>query len=332
VLSSDATLESELNILRKQNLEYQKRILAQEKKSEAYLEELKAKDIQIEFLSKQLIVLKKFKYGRSSEKISWAQLGFFNEAEAELAAAMASENISTNTIDSPTVKKRGTPKRRPIPENLPRREVVIELRDEDGLCPNDGSRLKEIGREASEKLNIIPATIEVVRTIRIKYGCSTCESVVKTAPVPEHILPKCLADIGLLALILVSKFVDALPLYRIEKILTRIGAEIPRCTMASWVVELGRKFTILTNLLRDELLESDYICADETPVLVLDNIGKAHDPPEAFKAQGSEKFKSAPKQPPKKGYMWVYARPGPDPIVLYDYQPGRDKGAPKGIL
>lgn len=141
------------------------------------------------------------------------------------------------------------------------------------------------------------------------------------APLPEQILPKSLADVGLLSLIIVSKFVDAMPLYRIEKILARIGVTIPRSTMGSWVVELGSKFVILTNLLRDHLLSGDYIRADETHVQVLDK----------------NKVIIPKKEKPssQRAYMWVYAAAGPPvpgPIVLYDYQPSRSQNAPNEML
>jgi transposase len=309
-------LQAQLLLLNAKILEQQQGFVLEKKK---YFDELKQKDFQIEFLSKQIILLKKFKYGRSSEGVDWSQLGFFNEAEA-LVAQNASETASPSAAKT----KRGIPKRRPIPECIPRRQVIIELSDQDRQCPSDGTQLHEIGREVSEKLNIIPATVEVVQTIRIKYGCRACDSFVKAAPVPEHILPKSLADVGLLALIVVSKFVDALPLYRIEKILSRIGVDIARCTMASWVIELGNKFVILTNLLRDHLLSSDYICADETRILVLDN--RSNSPP--LKNSKS----TANQDNPKNGQMWVYTRSGPEPIVLFDYQPGRGKQDAAGML
>jgi len=257
----------------------------------------------IEDLSRQLVFLKKYQFGRSSEKLnSDQQLGFFNEAEAELERAK----------DKPTGKdpakkpRRGSPKRRPIPENLPRREVVIELSEEERRCEKDGSLLEVIGQDVSEKINVIPARVEVVRTIRNKYGCKACHEGVKIAPMPLHILPKALADAGLLALIVVSKFVDALPLYRQERILERINAYIPRSTMASWVIELGQKLMVLRNLMRDHLIASPYLHVDETRVQVLDKLCKTGKPSKD-----------------KRGFMWVFARAGPKPIIVFDYAPTR---------
>jgi transposase len=314
----NATELNELQDLRKKvALQNQFTFELQEKISNYNLE-LSAKDTQIEWLSRQLVLLKNYKYGRRSEQIP-GQLGFFNEAESELEAgqkaALPGVDEGRDATDLKKARLRGTPKRRPIPENLPRREVIVELPESERVCGSDGTVLSEIGREVSEKLNVIPATIEVVRTVRIKYGCARCKEGVRTAPLPAHILPKGLADVGLLSLIVVSKFVDALPLYRNEDILARIGVEIPRCTMAGWVVELGKKLMVLRNLLREELQNCDYICADETPVLVLDN-----------------RDKKDPTSRPKRGYMWVYGRAGEDPIVLYDYHDGRGSAAVKQML
>lgn len=315
-----------------QKLFFQNEKIALEKiyadKFSMFTKELEEKDLQIDLLAKQLILSKKMLYGRSSEKFTSGsgQLGFFNEAETELETSAQQLTSSPEATNSKAKKKRGTPKRRPIPECFPRRDVVIELDAADRVCSLDGMELSEIGREVSEKLNIIPATVEVVRTIRVKYGCGRCKEGVRVAPLPAHIMPKSLADVGLLATILVSKFVDHLPLYRIEDILDRVELTVPRCTMASWIVELGKKFMVLRNLMKDRILSSEYICADETPVLVLDNRAKK-------KKKGKPVNIGDPPLPkPQNGYMWIYARPGADPIVLYDYHSGRSGGAAAEML
>lgn len=274
------------------------------------------RDTQIELLAKQILLAKRFRYGRSSEKISAEvfQTSLFNEAEVEAEIA-ATLNAPEEQPRAP--RKRGVPKRSPIPEDLPRRDVIVELNTHDRECPTDGSQMAEISREVSEKLNIIPAKIEVVRTIRITYGCLLCKENIRSAALPAHILPKSLADVGLLALIVVSKFVDGVPLYRIEKILSRIGAEIPRSTMAAWVIAMGSKFIVLTNLMKELLLEGDHLFSDETHVQVLNKEGH----PVKCKDKDSQ-----------RGWMWVTARAGPDPIVLYEYHAGRNIEAAKQVL
>jgi hypothetical protein len=121
-----------------------------------------------------------------------------------------------------------------------------------------------------------------------------------------------MASPGLLAHITVSKYQDALPLYRQETILRRIGVELPRATLANWMIRSGTLIQPLINLLRDRMLEYDIIQMDETPVQVLNETGK--------RAQS-------------KSYIWVQRGGPPDqPVVLYDYDPGRGAGVPKRLL
>ncbi len=111
-------------------------------------------------------------------------------------------------------------------------QVVHELSDVERICPHDGATLAEIGAVTSEQLDIIPAKIQVIRHIRKQYACK-CGQCIKTAGFPKQPIPKSMASPGLLAHIAVSKYQDALPLYRQETILRRIGVDIPRITMAN---------------------------------------------------------------------------------------------------
>ena len=137
---------------------------------------------------------------------------------------------------------RRRPKRKPLPEDLPRVEVIHDLNEEEKICAC-GAELSRIGEEVCEKLDIIPAKIQVIRHIRYKYACKNCEGVesegptVKIAPPPVELIPKGLATAGLVAHIAVAKYADALPLYRQEKIFARYGIELTRSTMAGWMVK-----------------------------------------------------------------------------------------------
>ena len=199
---------------------------------------------------------------------------FFNEAEmAAEAESTTGEETGTDEVssDSATVKgytrRRGG--RRPLPEHLPRVDVIHDLPESEKVCPQDGRPLERIGEEVSEQLDIIPAKIQVIRNIRIKYGCRACEQAVKTAPLPPQPIPKSNASPGLLAYIATAKYVDGLPLYRLEKILDRYGVEVPRSTSGAWMIRVSELFTPLMNLLRDRLLSSHYLHMDETTVQVL---------------------------------------------------------------
>lgn len=261
-------------------------------------------------LQEQLNLALARRYAARSEKLSPDQLRLFDEAEAETdsEAIERSEDADTVTIAEHARKKRG---RKPLPDTLPRIDVVHELDETERVCPHDGKRLNEIGEVTSEQLDIVPAQIRVLRHIRKKYAC-TCGQCLKTAPQPPQPIPKSLASPGLLAHITVSKYQDALPLYRQEHILQRIGVDLPRATLANWMVKAGTLIQPLINLLRDRLLAYDIIQMDETPVQVLKEPGK--------RAQS-------------KSYLWVQ-RGGPpeQPVILFDYDPGRGQAVPLRLL
>jgi len=258
-------------------------------------------------LQEQLNLALARRYAASSEKIAPDQIRLFDEAEVEAQAVMPSEEDAI-TVPEHTRRKRG---RKKLPESLPRVEVIHELADDERVCPHDGKPLTEIGEVTSEQLDIIPAKIQVIRHIRKQYACS-CGQCIKTAPLPAQPIPKSLASPGLLAHITVSKYQDALPLYRQETILKRIGVDLPRATLANWMIKAGSLIQPLINLLRDRLLAYDILQMDETPVQVLQEPGKT--------AQS-------------KSYLWVQRGGPPDQsVVLYDYDPGRGAGVPRRLL
>lgn len=173
-------------------------------------------------------------FGSKSEKkpcVDPAQQSLFDEAECESAKDSGNEE-ETEKISYTRKKKRGG--RKPFSDSIPRRDVVININEEDKEC-NCGHPLVKIGEEVSEQLNVIPAVVEVIRTIRPKYACSCCQAVesgdqpvVKIAELPPKIIGPVIAAEGLLAHIVTGKFCDALPLYRQEKIFSRMGADISR--------------------------------------------------------------------------------------------------------
>ena len=262
---------------------------------------------QVLTLQEQLNLALAKRYAASSEKISPDQVCLFDETEVEAPTA---EDADDDVIVVPahTRNKRG---RKPLPDNLPRIEVVHELPENDRYCPHDGRLLAEIDAVISEQLDIIPAKIHVIHHIRKKYACS-CGHCIKTAPLPAQPIPKSMASPGLLAHIAVSKYQDALPLYRQETILQRIGVELPRATLANWMIQTGRLIQPVINLLRDRLLAYDILQMDETTVQVLNEQGKT--------AQS-------------KSYLWLQRGGPPDqPVVLYDYDPGRGAKVPTRLL
>jgi transposase len=262
---------------------------------------------QVLTLQEQLNLALAKRYAASSEKISPDQVCLFDEAETD-APVIDDAEEDVILVPAHTRKKRG---RKPLPDNLPRVDVIHDLPGSERHCDHDGWLLTEIDAVISEQLDIIPAKIQVIRHIRKKYAC-TCGQCIKTAPLPAQPIPKSMASPGLLAHITVSKYQDALPLYRQETILQRIGVELPRATLANWMVQAGALIQPVINLLRDRLLDYDILQMDETTVQVLNEQGKT--------AQS-------------KSYLWLQRGGPPDkPVVLYDYDPGRGAGVPKRLL
>ena len=260
---------------------------------------------QVLTLQEQLHLAIARRYAASSEKISPDQYLLFDEAETDSEIEWEDDEV---IVPAHTRKKGG---RKKLPETLPRVEVVHELSVEERICPHDGATLAEIGAVTSEQLDIIPAKIQVIRHIRKQYACK-CGQCIKTAALPRQPIPKSMASPGLLAHIAVSKYQDALPLYRQETILRRIGVDIPRVTLANWMIQVGILIQPLINLLRDRLLEYDIIQMDETTVQVL---------------------KEPDKQAQSKSYIWLQRGGPPEkPVVLYDYDPGRSAEVPKRLL
>jgi transposase len=284
-------------------------------------EELKAiifsKDEHITILEEQIRVLKKQIFGSKSEKRrpdeaeGGVQLHLFNEAEA-----LVEEKKEEAPVTVPEhIRQR--PKRKPLPENLPRVEIIEDIEESEKVC-GCGAKLSRIGEDISEKLDIIPAKIQVIRTIRPKYACKSCEGVesdgptVKIAPPPAQIIPKGIATPGLLAYVAVSKYADALPLYRQEKIFERIGVDISRSTMAGWIAMLAQASKPVMDLSYKILLSGPLINVDETPVQVLNEPGRENT---------------------TKSYMWVF-RGGPPqkPVFIYRYSPTRSGEVPREVL
>ena len=262
---------------------------------------------QVLTLTEQLNLALARRYAASSEKLSPDQIRLFDEAESEAVSAV---DVDDDVIIVPAHKrkKRG---RKPLPDNLPRIDMVHEIPVSARYCDHDGQLLVEIGEAISEQLDIIPAKIQVIRHVRKKYACN-CGKTIKTAPLPAQPIPRSMASPGLLAHITISKYQDALPLYRQETILQRIGVDIPRATLANWMIQAGTLIQPLINLMQDRLLAYDIIQMDETTVQVLKEDGKA--------AQS-------------KSYLWLQ-RGGPpeQPVVLYNYDPGRGAGVPTRLL
>jgi transposase len=277
---------------------------------------IKPYESQIEHLQQRINILEKVIFSPKSEKRrpeegeGGSQLNLFNEVET----LEEKEKQASLTIPEHTRKK---PKRKPLPADLPRVDVIHDIDEAEKVCAC-GVELSRIGEEVCEKLDIIPAKIQVIRHIRPKYACKNCEGVesdgptVLIAPPPPQIIPKGIATPGLLAHVAVAKYADALPLYRQEKMFERSGIELSRSTMAGWMVMASQGCKPVMDLLYKELHSGPLINVDETPVQVLNEPGRANT---------------------TKSYMWVFRGGLPEkPVLIYRYSPTRSGEVAREVL
>lgn len=245
--------------------------------------------------------LKKQAFGPTKER--WLsvpeQLSLFDEVEVEAQKPTPETDDEEVTEVEAHARRRG--KRKPLPDNLPREVLVVELKPEE-LFAEDGTPLKVIGKEVSEKLVYSPAKMKVVEIHRLKYGVAPDQYLTIAPPIPS-IIPKGIATPSLLAGIIINKYADGLPLYRQEEIFKRHGIELSRSSMARWVVQSAQACVPLLNVLNDRLMEDFCVACDETHVQVLKENGR--------KAES-------------KSWMWVRATPASKyKIVIFDYDPNR---------
>lgn len=275
---------------------------------------VEAREQRIRLLEEALRLLKANTYGPSRERLSVAagQAELFNEIEATLEVTEAA-GIEPELKATPLREERpagGKPGRTKLASHLPRVEIRHELAEAERQC-GCGAVLAEIGADVSEQLDFVPAKVQVLRHVRVKYACPGCEQCVKTAALPEHILPKTNASPGLLAQLVTSKYVDSLPLYRQEAMFERYGVRLPRATQAAWMIGLTVPLQPLLNLMDERLRSSGYVRIDETRVQVL----------------------NSDKAPSALHWMWVrVAGPKHQRIILFDYDPSRGGEVADGLI
>src|SRR3954451_13195959 len=249
--------------------------------------------------------LQRLQFGPRSEKLDPDQL---NLALEDLEQAVGETEAEQEKAD-PALKRTRAETRRAgrasLPEHLPRVEVVIA--PEDTACPCCGGAMQVIGEDRSQRLDRVPAQYQVVVTCRPKYACRKCQEGVVQAPAPARLIEGGLPTERMVAHVLVAKYADHSPLYRQSQILARQDIAIDRSVLACWVGHAAAEIKPLWRLMRDELLRSTKLFADETRAPVLDP-GRGRT---------------------KTGYFWVLARDDrpwqgtAPPAVVYRYAPGR---------
>src|ERR1700729_1419421 len=275
----------------------------------AQQERLLSRNSEIEHLKLIIAKLRRMMFGTRSEKIA-REVEQLELKLEELETGEAARPPAAAPTSSTLRRKR---KRRPLPEHLPR-ETHTHLPAEEA-CTACGGHLSKLGEDVSEMLEYIPASFKVIRHVRPKMCCTSCDAIVQ-APAPSRPIDRGLPGPGLLAHVLVSKYVDHLPLYRQSQICAREGLDLDRSPLADWVGRASALLAPLADALGRYVLSAYKLHGDDTPVPVL------------CPGRGT----------PKQGRLWTYVRDdrpaGSEdaPAVFFRYSPDRKGERPRAHL
>jgi transposase len=287
----------------------------QSKENEAILkkssEKYTALLLEIEELKARLNRQLNHRFGQRTEKQN--QLMMFDDCP--LFAGKADEIVDGDDekdIEESTKPEKRKPKRVPINQNaeLTETKETIQPPEEDLICDNCSGELKEFGQEKTTQYKYIPASIQAHTIVRAKFGCKKCDNgSVKIAELPSQPIPKSNADASLLSDILVSKFNDHLPLYRIANIYQRHGVTISRSTLSDWVMKCGILLAPIAEFMMKQILKSHHIFTDDTKVPLQNGKGAL-----------------------KKAILWVYLGDEGHPYCVFKHSPTRQGRYPQEIL
>ena len=266
---------------------------------------ISAQRAEIERLKMMIAKLRRTQFGRSSEQLD----AMIDQLQLSLEELEVSEaEVMPITEPAPRTVSR----RKPLPEHLPRE---IHVHQPESHCSGCGGTLRQLGEDVSEVLEYVPARFKVIRHVRPKLVCRCCEHIAQV-PAPSRPIARGLAGPGLLAHVLVSKFVDHLPLYRQSEIYAREGVDLERSTLADWVGQSSQLLRPLINALKSHVMSGHKVHADDTPIGAL--------------APGTGKTKTA--------RLWTYVRDDrpagytTPAAVWFAYSPDRKGQHPRAHL
>jgi len=270
------------------------------------------------YLREQLELLKRHIFGHKSEKIPAALLG----AESDLFGVQAPDPPLDQTkqvaAHERTVKPAGHG-RVALPDNLPCETTVLDVPEAEKTCPCCGKQRVHIGDDVSEQLDIVPPRFTRLRIVRPKMACRECtECGVAQAKPPVSVIDKGIPTANLVSWIILSKYVDHLPLHRIADQFKRWGVEIAETTMIGWIAAIFELLGPIHKALEREIKTCGCMHVDETTLRV----------------QKGEKDKRGVGKT-SVDYLWAMLGRGPDrtPIgVSFLYDDGRSHAVAKAIL
>lgn len=261
-----------------------------------------------EKLQHQLEQLLRQRYGRKTEQVDPDQLLLFARdilEQAQTAAAATSEP-EPEPEPPPAPKKKKGHGRKPLPADLPRKQVLHDVPPERLPCPDCGVVRTPIGREVREQVEFIPASIVVLEHVRPKYACPACQANVVIADRLPEPIEKGLPGPGLMAYVATSKYADHLPLYRLEGIFKRYGLKLSRSTMCDWMAVAAELTSPIVVLMTSLILASKVVQNDDSTVKVLDHDGKGI----------------------KTGRLWVSVGDHDHRYIVYSYTEDRSGAGP----
>jgi transposase len=264
--------------------------------------------LELEKLRFEIAYLKRMKYGRSSEQLD-RELVQMQLSIEDLESSLAAKPLEVRPAPKEPPEK---PARRPLPAELPREEIVHE---NPCACPDCGGKLRPLGEDVAEMLEYVPSHFKVIKHVRPKLSCASCQRIVQPLA-PSRPIERGLAGPGLLAHVLVSKYCDHLPLYRQSQIYAREGIDLDRSTLADWVGGASALLEPLVGAIGRYVFGAYKVHGDDTPVPVL------------FPGRGTT----------KQGRLWTYVRDdrpagsAEPPAVFFRYSPDRKGERPRAHL
>jgi transposase len=282
--------------------------LAQQQRANQELLKLIA-DLQATVAKQQATIerLTRVAFGRKSER--WAGPTLFDN-QPEPAAPSAPAKPDPPAEDRPK-RRPGAHGRSPLPPDLRRERVELEPSAAERACPACGTERVRIGEEVSERLDFVPASLFVRQTVRPTYCCRACEQAARDPqflqpPLPPEALPRAVAAAGLLAHLMVSKYVDHVPLHRLESILARHGWAASRSTLCDHLMGVADLLRPLVLLMSERVRAGPWLHADDTPIKLL--------------------------APERTAHAWVYVGSDAQPYTVFDLAVGRSGDAPEAFL
>jgi transposase len=290
--------------------ELQAKLLAVAEEHAKVLSEKAALEREVSQLKARYEQLRQRLFGKKSEKIKPSELlpGMLALFTPEELAQLEAQCEIVPEVEAPEPRKK-KPGRRAFSQNLPREIVEIELPEAERKCPGCDQVMRDIGVEVTERLGYIPARPYVREIRRHKYACRCHGGGVLTAPATPHVIPQGRAETNLLTQVVVSKYVDHLPLYRQSLIFKRIGIDLCDSTLCAMCAQVASALVPIVACMKARLLARSYLQADETTLRVMDpeTHGVTH-----------------------RGYLWVYGAPAGE--VVYDFRMGRGRDGPTQFL